>query len=105
MSVFYHVDAMNSTRLKRKRSATAASFETYRGRVWQLLQHPQYAGRLRSITLLSSFDHGEISEDLPLSQFCDIRKYRGSALVEKDFHIDCILDVVRQNAPELHFFE
>lgn len=103
----YHVDAISSTRWerKRKRSTTADFFDAYRERAGQLIQNPQSAAQLQGITLLSPFDYGDLSVDLPISQFYNERKFRSTSLVEKDSHVDRVLGMISQNARGLRFFE
>jgi hypothetical protein len=102
------IDAFSSTRRERKRkrsSATADLFNTYRESAGQLIQNPQSAAQLQGITLLSPFDHGDVSVDLPISQFYDERKFGSTSLIEKDSHVDRVLGMISQNAQGLRFFE
>jgi len=63
------------------------------------------AARLRSIILLSPFDYELVSDKLSISQLYDARRYRDTALVEKDSLVDNVLNLIRRNSPEIRFFE
>lgn len=69
-----------------------------------MMLSPGDAARLRSLTLLQPFDY-DFGNDQPRSQFVDVRKYRHTALVEKDSQVDLVLEIIRQNAPQLRYFE
>jgi hypothetical protein len=80
----------------------AKPFHVYRRKVWQLLQDPESAGRLRSITVLRPYDFDESHVD----KFrLDARKHRHTALVERETEVDQLSQLLYRHAPHLRFFE
>lgn len=89
----YHANAKATLRA-RKRITWADFFEGRSQSVWQLLQDPQRAARLRSITMLRPLYNGN-----------NETRYLKTAWAEQESHVDHVLGTTRQNVPGLRFFE
>jgi hypothetical protein len=93
---------LNTPRKRKYTTVNAEPFHVYRRKVWQLLQDPEAAGRLHSITVLRPYDFDESHVD----KFrLDARKYRHTALVERETEVNQLFQLLCRHTPHLRFFE